>query len=31
MGALLIAVAGLLAIGFRERIDDTLVSDPTRP
>jgi drug/metabolite transporter (DMT)-like permease len=30
MGALLIAVAGLLAIGFRERIDDTLVSDPTR-
>lgn len=31
MGALLIALAGLLAIGFRERIDDTLVSDPTRP
>lgn len=31
LGALLIAFAGILAIGFRERIDDTLVSDPTRP
>ncbi|MES9990951.1 MAG: DMT family transporter [Candidatus Thiodiazotropha sp.] len=31
LGALLIAFAGILAIGFRERIDETLVSDPTRP
>ncbi|MEW8562249.1 MAG: DMT family transporter [Candidatus Thiodiazotropha sp.] len=31
LGALLIAFAGILAIGFRERIDDPLVSDPTRP
>lgn len=31
MGALLIGIAGVLAIGVRERIDDTLVSDPTRP
>ncbi|MCU7892729.1 MAG: EamA family transporter [Candidatus Thiodiazotropha sp. (ex Ustalcina ferruginea)] len=31
LGALLIAIAGILAIGSRGRIDDTLVSDPTRP
>jgi drug/metabolite transporter (DMT)-like permease len=30
LGAVLIALAGLLAIGLRERIDDTLVSDPSR-
>ncbi|MCU7932891.1 MAG: DMT family transporter [Candidatus Thiodiazotropha sp. (ex Codakia rugifera)] len=31
LGALLIAIAGILAIGSQGRIDNTLVSDPTRP